>query len=362
MKQTVYTKDTLRYTGNLAQLGGTKHYEFLEGSAKGTYAVDVDTGTGFSFTVVPDRGIDISRASYKGKNLVYLTPNNEVNPAYYNPQGSEWLRTFFGGLLTTCGLTYFGGPCEDNGEALGLHGRYSVIPAKRFADTSHWEGDSYIIELSGMVEDAVLFGDKVRLTRLIRSGIGERKLIITDTIENFGFKNSPFVILYHINPGFPLVDEHAELVLSAADCEPYDGKSRNNIANARKFGKPVPEFQEENFLYTMIPDRDGFGYAAMINRTLLDGIGLYIKFDTAHLPFLSEWKMIGECDYVVGIEPVSQKIESRAVLRESGRLRYLKAGEARTITVEIGVLDGSDEIERFIKKVDTTLRDKTGTV
>jgi hypothetical protein len=355
MKQTLYTKDNLRYTGNLAQLGGTKHYEFSEGSAKGTYAVDVDTGTGFSFTVVPDRGIDISRASYKGRNLVYLTPNNEVNPAFYNPQGIEWLRTFFGGLLTTCGLTYFGPPCIDNGEPLGLHGRHSVIPAKRFADSSRWEDGRYIIELSGIVEDAVLFGDKIRLTRLIRSGIGERKLIITDTVENFGYKDSPFVILYHINPGFPLLDEHAELVLSAVECTPYDEKSRNDIANARKFCKPVPEFQEENFLHTMIPDSDGFGYAAMINRSLPDGIGLYIKFDTAHLPFLSEWKMMGEGDYVVGIEPVSQKIESRSVLRESGRLKFLKAGEVKTITVEIGILDGADEIDGFTRSVDSVI-------
>jgi len=355
-----YTKDTLRYTGNLSQLGGTKHYEFKEGSAKGTYAIDVDTGAGFTFTVIPDRGMDISRATYKGRNLVYLSPHAEVNPAYYNPVGNEWLRTFFGGLLTTCGLTYFGSPCIDNGEPLGLHGRHSGIPAKRFADTSGWQDNRYTIELTGIVEDAVLFGEKIRMTRKIGSAIGERKLVISDVVENFGSEDAPFVILYHINPGFPLLDENSEFIVSAIECKPYDQKSRMNMSKAGRFGKPVSRFQEENFLYRIVPNTDGFGYAALINRSLLGGIGLYIRFDITHLPFLSMWKMLGENDYVVGMEPVSQKIESRSTLREHGNIQYLKAGESKTFIVEIGILDGFEEINNFSEMIVGMLRKKVG--
>jgi hypothetical protein len=135
--------------GNLGQIGGVRHYELLEGSNKGTRAIDVNTGSGFNFTILPDRGMDISRASYKGMNLVYQTPNGEVNPAFYQSQGSEWLRTFFAGLLTTCGLTYLGPPGKDGDDDLGLHGRYSASPARQVCDLSHWEKDEYRIELSG---------------------------------------------------------------------------------------------------------------------------------------------------------------------------------------------------------------------
>ena len=94
-----------RYTGDLSQIGGTRHYELSEGKARGVRAVDVATGMGLQFTVLPDRGMDISRCSFRGTNLVYRTATGEVHPAYYDPHGQEWLRGFFGGLLTTCGLT-----------------------------------------------------------------------------------------------------------------------------------------------------------------------------------------------------------------------------------------------------------------
>ena len=101
--------------GNTAQIVGTRHYELTGGSSKGTKAIDVNTGSGLCFTIVPDRGMDISRASYKGVNLVFLTQNGEVNPAFYNPKDSEWLRSFFAGLLTTCGLIFWpSGGMEEN--------------------------------------------------------------------------------------------------------------------------------------------------------------------------------------------------------------------------------------------------------
>ena len=44
-------------------------------------------------------------------------------------QGLEWLYSFAGGLLTTCGLTHVGGPEEDEFGRRGLHGRISNLPA-----------------------------------------------------------------------------------------------------------------------------------------------------------------------------------------------------------------------------------------
>jgi hypothetical protein len=98
--------ETLKYIGNLSQLGGCRHYTLIEGPAHGMRATDINTGNGLQYTVLPDRAMDISLASYKGTNLVYLTCNGETNPAFYEHEGVGWLRTFAAGLLTTCGLTY----------------------------------------------------------------------------------------------------------------------------------------------------------------------------------------------------------------------------------------------------------------
>lgn len=67
-----YTRtQVLERVGQIRQLGGTRHVVLEEGLAKGVSTIDVNTGSGFQFSIVPDRGLDISAASYKGTNLVY---------------------------------------------------------------------------------------------------------------------------------------------------------------------------------------------------------------------------------------------------------------------------------------------------
>ena len=236
-----YTREELlRRVGNPAQLGGTRHYTLGEGRSKGTAAIDVDTGSGFRFTILPDRGLDISLASYKGLKLVYLTPNGEVHPAFYEPEALGWLRTFFGGLVTTCGLTYLGPPGVDGEEQLGLHGRYAASPARQVCDLSGWDDDEYRVEISGVVEECVLFGDKIRLTRTITTSLGSKALKIRDVAENFGYATSPLTILYHVNAGFPLLDTPARLSLTAEKSVPLDETSAAGFDESQAVSEPVP--------------------------------------------------------------------------------------------------------------------------
>lgn len=343
-----YTKaEVLQHVGNLNQVGGTRHYILADGSAKGVSAVDFDTGSGFRFTVLPDRGLDISAAGYKGTNLVYLTQNGEVAPSFFEQAGIGWLRTFFAGLLTTCGPTYLGAPCTDQGEELGIHGRFTVTPARQVADTSGWEGDDYRLEISGIIEESRLFGNKVRVKRTISSRIGTKSLFIRDTAENFGFEPSPFHILYHINAGFPLLSDGAELLVAAKKSTAYNEHSAQGMDEMLTFTGPTRGFQEQNFLHEMASGPDGWTSAAFINRRLSDGLGLFISFDTSALPYLSQWRMMGQGDYVVGIEPCNAPCDPRAVLREKGILPFLQPGEVREINLEIGVLDGNAEIDAF---------------
>ncbi len=246
--------EILRRVGNVSQVASARHVVLDDGRAKGVAAIDFDTGAGLRFTVLPDRGMDISAASYKGSNLVYLTPNGEVHPAYYEPQGAGWLRTFFGGLLTTCGLTTIGAPGRDGDEDLGLHGRYAAIPARQVCDRSRWDGDDYILEASGVMEESQLFGDKLRLTRTISSRAGAKTLVIRDVVENFGHRPSPFTILYHINFGFPLLDAASRAVISAAESTPFNERSARGMAEMLAFSDPVVGYEEQNFHHRMAAD------------------------------------------------------------------------------------------------------------
>ena len=340
-----------RWIGNPCQLGGTRHYQLDEGRGRGIRAIDVDTGSGFRFTVLPDRGLDISHASFRGTNLVFITPNGEVNPMFYESRDSEWQRIFFGGLLTTCGLTYFGPPGRDGEEELGLHGRYSAIPAGKVNDTSHWQSDEYLIELSGVIEEAMLFGDKLRLVRRITTSVGRKSLLIQDRVENFGYKKSPYTILYHVNPGFPLLTDSSVLLVSSEQVQGIDAHSSSHIEDCRNSSLPARDFQEQVFWYSVDPDADGFGYAAIINRQLFGGLGLYVRFKTSSLPYLSTWKNLGEGEYVFSLEPCNVFCENRAVLRQKETLPFLNPGETRDNELEIGLLEGEEEIAAFEGKV-----------
>ena len=71
------------------------------------------------------------------------------------------------------------------------------------------------------------------------------------------------------------------------------------------------------------------------------------------LPYLSQWKMIGEGEYVLGIEPGNCLPEGRPIEREAGRLVTLKPGESRKMVLEIGIVEGDKEIEQFKKYMGT---------
>ncbi len=334
-----------RRVGRLSQIGGTRHCELTEGAARGTRAIDVDTGSGFVFTVLPDRGMDVSRAAWRGLNLVYHGPAGEVHPAFYNPQGSEWLRLFFAGLLTTCGLRSFGPPGEDDGECLGLHGRANVTPATGVADLSRWDGDEYVVELRGTIEEAVVLGPRVRLERTIRARLGEPRLAIRDVVRNCGSTATPFLLLYHVNPGFPLLGPKSELLLAARSCRAYEEHARAHETEALRFAGPTRGWQEQNFLHEVEPDPDGKATVCFHNPELpgrhraVDPVrrsrpAVFLGMEDARRSGLRR-----------GAGAVQRAGPSRHELRTRGLLPFLQADECRTFELEIGVADGPDRVE-----------------
>lgn len=328
-------KELLKYIGNLDQIGGTRHYELTDGRGRNLRAIDVNSGSGLHYTVLPDRGMDISLASFRGVNLAYISCTGETHPAFYEPENAGWLRTFTGGLLTTCGLTYLGPPVKDQGEDLGLHGRYSTLPAKQVADLSQWQGDVYHIRLRGTVEEAVLFGNKIRLEREISTVMGQNKICIADRITNFGYTESPCTILYHINLGYPLLSEDSELIIDPEVTIPRDDHSASGIENFSRFIKPQAGFTEMVYFHKLRSDENGRAKVSLINRK--SDIALTIEFTKASLPWFTQWKMMGQGEYVLGLEPGNVPVRNRKVLREEGLLPFLQPGETFTSQVDVMV-------------------------
>jgi hypothetical protein len=339
-----YSKaEILAMTGSDAQCFGTRRYVMDEGRARGTACIDADTGP-LRFTLVPDRGLDISRAACMGCNLVYQGPAGEAHPSYFDPSGAEWLRGFFGGLLTTCGVSNIGAPCSD-GEDLGLHGRYSHTPAAVVNDLSRWEGDEYSIEIEARFHDEVLFGPKLMHRRTVRAKAGDSRVCITDETVNKGGRAEPFNVLYHINAGFPLLSENSIFGISPCRIRSYDGREMA-LEEINRCIKPSADFSEENYLHAFSGDTAS---AILCNPGLMGGVALYVGFDPGELPYLNLWRMFGVRDYVLAMEPANSPCEARSRLRERGVLPHIGPGETRKRRLEIGVLRGMREIGEYIE-------------
>ncbi|MDO4522123.1 MAG: aldose 1-epimerase family protein [Eubacteriales bacterium] len=299
-------------------------------------AIDVKTGSGFHFTVLPTRGMDISWADYKGEAISFISKAGVTHPAYFEKDGLSFLRSFFCGLLTTCGLTYFGAPCTDEGEKLGLHGRISNIPAQNVCVQKCWDGNDYIMRISGRVVESSMFGENLMLTRVIETKMGSSELKIKDTIENMGFNEQPFMLLYHCNFGYPLVDENT--VLQEPEGTVVHARDEEGVVEkCFEFQKPTHDYNEQVFYHNIPGD---IVRAVLYNKERK--LGAYVEFSKKQFSHFGEWKMMGEGDYVVGLEPSNAIPEGRDVVRRRGELEYIQPGEKKVFEFSIGIVDDRD--------------------
>ncbi len=346
--------ELLRHVGDISQIAGVKQCEFTEGNEKGVEAVSFWTGAGLNFTVLLDRGLDISYASYKDIPLSWRSSTGDVAPNYYEPEGFGWLRGFFGGLLTTCGMMYAGAPCEDEGEELGQHGRISYIPAKNVWVDSRWEGNRYIIWAQGKVTETTVFGGTLSRTRRIWTELGATNLHIEDVVENLGYQDTPHMYLFHINAGFPVVAEGTELLAPSTEVLPIDEHSAEGLNNHARCEPPTVDFGQQVYYHEMQADDDNHIHVALANRSFNNGqgLGLYMRYHKSQLPKFNQWKMNGEGTYVIGLEPANCWVEGRAKERKQGTLQHIEPGGRRHYEVEIGVLTTNAEIDRFAEKIE----------
>jgi hypothetical protein len=343
----------LRYIGDISQIAGARQYQLTSGNEQGVNAVDFSTGSGFNFTVLTDRGMDISSATYNGIPLCWRSSTGDVAPAHYEPDGLGWLQGFFGGLLTTCGMTHVGNPTEDEGEALGLHGRVSYAPAKNVWVDSRWEGSRYMLWAQGKVTETAALGYHLCRTRRIWTELGAKTLHIEDIVENLGYRDTPHMYLFHINAGFPIVDEGCELLAPSINVNPRDDHAAAELDIHARFDPPTVDFQEQVFYHEMESDEDNHVYVALVNRGFNNGqgLGLYVRYHRTQLPRFIQWKMCGEGAYVVGLEPANCGVEGRAMERESGTLQSLEPGGRKHYEVEIGVLTSNAEIGKMEERI-----------
>jgi len=317
------------YIGHPAQICGVDQVRLQGGKGDGMRLFEVHNATGLRLTVSADRCADIARLSFKGDNFSYMSPCGFVSPAFYDKEGTGFLKSFTGGFLTTCGLAAVGSPSIDEGETLPLHGTIANIPAEHI----YWEENDSEIIIHAIVRDCAIFARKLVLKRTITVSKYESKLKLSDTIVNEGDTESPLMVLYHMNMGYPLLSENSELKINSVKVTPRDARAAEGIDTWNRMLPPTPGFAEQCYYHTF----EGSASVSLYNPDIRKG--LEISFDSAVLDHFIEWKMMGVHDYVLGLEPAICYVEGRDKARALGDLRHISPGEEVTLSLEVNFFE-----------------------
>ncbi len=210
--------------GSLSQFGGVRLAALEDGAARGVRVLDFKTGSGLRFSVLVDRAMDISVLSHKGRAIGWQSPTGVRNPTLDDHEGEDglgWTRSF-SGFLCTCGLDHILGPEEVPAETYnyprkskvrhGLHGRIGATPTKLTGYGEEWQDDRCVLWAEGVVLQATVFGEVMHLHRRIEADLGGDDIRLTDRVINAGFTRTPHMMMYHINLGYPLIDNGARYV------------------------------------------------------------------------------------------------------------------------------------------------------
>ena len=183
-------------------------------------------------------------------------------------------------------------------------------------------------------------GENRRLTPRVSTRLGADSLVVEDAFAHLGFSSTPLMILYHVNAGWPVLDETSELLLDQVAAEARDADAEAGRPRLGRYEAPTAGFREQVYRHQVRPAADGTATVALVNRAFGggQGFGLVIRYDSRTLPSLWQWKMMGEGTYVTGLEPNNAHWHGRVAAREAGVLRHLAPGEVERFRVEIGAL------------------------
>ena len=331
----------LRYTGSMQQLAYVRPIAYAEGRARGLAGYELKNGL-LSMRIAADKCLDVTEFAYRGIQLNFLSKPGLQGRNPYDTNGAEAQRSIMGGLFFTCGMENVCAPCSLEGKDYPMHGRIRTTPAEHVSADAYWEGDDYLLTVSGEMREAELFGENLTLRRQIVTKLGEKSFTLTDTFCNEGFRTEPCLLLYHCNMGYPFLDEHSRLHLPAKETHGREDWAQAHLADWDHMEPPKDGEMEYVFEHGLGAHPNGETLAMVENPTL--DMGLSIRFNRNELNNFMQWKSIASGDYVLGLEPTNADPLGRARASCYGRLPVLEPLETKTIELKFTVLEGAEEL------------------
>lgn len=275
-----------------------RRYTLCEGSEKGLDVIDCDNGK-VRFLLNVSKALDIMQLYHEGQNMSFLSKNAFVS------REVAFSRRFEGGMLYTCGLDSVGG--RDGYE---LHGNLHTTPATVTRAECGEEG----ILVEAIVRSTAMFGENLVLKRRIFSEIGSNSVSVEDVLANEGYLDQAYCLLYHVNLGYPMLDEGAKIVADVRSYEPRTPWAKEN--ENTMYEMSAPEAGREETCYFLKLGKSEIG---LENQKL--GKKFTVSYSGDALTEFVEWKSMASGDYALGLEPCTTKLD------EHFAYKTIKAGE-----------------------------------
>jgi hypothetical protein len=333
-------RELRRRVGDVSQLVSAREVRLQDGNEDGLRAIDVRVAGGLSALVLADRGLDIGPAWVDGHPLAWQSTTGMVAPAHFDE--TNWLRSFHGGLMVTCGLQNVGPGCVDAGVTHGVHGRASHTPARNVTHRVVEDGGRWVAEVTGEVRETDVYGVDLLLRRTLRFPMGEPCVELHDEVVNQGYGPVGLMLLYHCNVGYPVVADGARLLPPDADVVPRDPPAAALLAEHATFPPPDDAFEQLVYEHVLAEPRPARASIAIANPAYAPtgGIAVAVEYDPQQLPHLWQWRMLAPGMYLTGLEPATCGILGRAAERERGTIDWLAPGERRSFDLTIRAFTG----------------------
>lgn len=252
-----------------------------------------------------DNSLDIVWVKYAGVNISFLSKNG------LNEGKGTFLQNFEGGFLYTCGLDNVSSCVEDK----PIHGSLHYQKASK-VNISIKDESVYV---SADVYQTALFGENFVIHRNFE--ITANDIAISDTVENYCYKPLKYVLLYHINYGYPFLDEGLELEIPAINSEPLTQVAKEKQKEMYDITSPIDNGDENVYYHTLSK-----GEIRLTNQK--ENISILMKYDTNDFPYTLEWKSMISGDYALGIEPSLTRFDDF-------KMKTLKPHESKNYKIRI---------------------------
>jgi hypothetical protein len=332
-----------------------------DGPERGIRTLEFRTGTGLAFDVHLDRAMDIGQAEFQGRSFGWRSSVGLQHPGLHEPGGENgfsWLRSITG-LIATAGLDHTMYKAEVDASEYGLpsrksichslHGRIANTPARLIEYGECWDSDRCILRAEGIVRQAALFGENLELHRRIESDLGGNEIRIFDTVRNRGFDRTPHMYLYHVNFGWPLLEQGVRIVapIIKTRWQSETTAAHENLSDS--LPGPLPGCLERVYEHELAATAEGRAAVLVANDRL--GFGVEVEWRMAELPCFIEWLYLREGAYVLGIEPSTHHIDGNLAARREGTMIWLDHGDSRNYEVTIRVLADQAALERSSQRI-----------